>query len=80
MAAEICSVRAVYINLGNVFAECVLFLFSKTREYCRELFYLNRKFVCLHSMLAAKMFVIQTRDYTLKMCKLCSTFYRNGMG
>ena len=26
----------VYINLGNVFAECVHFLFSRIREYCRE--------------------------------------------
>jgi hypothetical protein len=24
----------VYINLGNVFAECVHFLFSRMREYC----------------------------------------------
>ena len=28
----------VYINLGNVFAECVHFLFSRKREYCREFF------------------------------------------
>jgi hypothetical protein len=28
----------VYINLGNVFAECVHFLFSRIREYCREFF------------------------------------------
>ena len=26
----------VYINFGNVFAECVHFLFSRIREYCRE--------------------------------------------
>jgi hypothetical protein len=34
MAAEICSARAgLYsINLGNVFAECVHFLFSRIRE------------------------------------------------
>jgi hypothetical protein len=28
----------VYINLGIVFAECVHFLFSRIREYCREFF------------------------------------------
>ena len=28
----------VYINLGNVFAECVHFLFLRIREYCREFF------------------------------------------
>ena len=52
----------VYINLGNVFADCVHFLFSRIREYCRELFQLRfkRKFVCLRSMLAAKMFVVRT--------------------
>ena len=47
MAAEICSHGQVYINLGNVFAECV-------------------HFVCLRSMLAAKMSIIQTRNYILK--------------
>jgi hypothetical protein len=58
----------VYINLGNVFAECVHFLFSRIGEYCREFFRLKfkPKFVCLRSMLAAKMFVIQTRNYVLK--------------
>jgi hypothetical protein len=45
--------------LGNVFAECVHFLFSRMRKYCRELF-------CLRSMLAAKIFVIQTWNYILK--------------
>ena len=76
MAAEICTARAVYINLGNVFAECVHFLFSRIREYCRELFQLRfkRKFVCLRSMSAFKMLVIQTRKYTLKMRKFFSTF------
>ena len=44
--------------LGIVFAECVHFLFSRIREYCRDCF------VCSCSMLAAKMFVyIQTRNY-----------------
>jgi hypothetical protein len=59
MAAEICSHGQVYINLGNVFAECVHFLFSRIREYWREFFYpqFKPKFVCLRSMLAAKMFV-----------------------
>ena len=28
----------IYINLGNVFAECVHFLFSRMKEYCREFF------------------------------------------
>jgi hypothetical protein len=28
----------VYINLDIVFAECVRFLFSRIREYCREFF------------------------------------------
>jgi hypothetical protein len=58
----------VYIYLGNVFAECVHFLFSRVMEYCREFFLLQfkPKFVCLRSMLAAKMFVIQTRNYILK--------------
>ena len=47
----------VYINLGNVFAEGVHFLFSIIREYCREFFQLKfkPKFVCLRSMLAPKM-------------------------
>ncbi len=27
-----------YINLGNVFVDCVHFLFSRRREYCRQLF------------------------------------------
>ncbi len=31
-------ITAIYINLGNVFAEYVRFLFSRIREYCRELF------------------------------------------
>jgi hypothetical protein len=70
MAAEICSARAdLYINLSNVFAECVHFLISRIREYCREYFQLQFKpikFLCLRSMLAAKMFVIQTRNYILK--------------
>ena len=38
MVAEICSARVVYINLGNVFADYVHFLFSRIREYLRELF------------------------------------------
>jgi hypothetical protein len=60
--------QVVYINLGNVFPECVHFLFSRIREYCREFFFIQfkPKFVCLRSMLAAKMFVIQTRNYILK--------------
>ena len=40
----------VYINLGNVFAECVHFLFSRIREYCREFFSFNLSlslFVCV---------------------------------
>jgi hypothetical protein len=43
----------VYINLGNVFAEGVHFLFSRIREYCREFFQLKfkPKFVCLRSIL-----------------------------
>jgi hypothetical protein len=28
----------VYMNPGVVFAECVHFLFSRIREYCREFF------------------------------------------
>jgi hypothetical protein len=68
MAAEICLARAVYINLANVFEECGHFLFSRMREYSIEFFYLQFKpeFVCLRSILAAKMFVIQTRNYILK--------------
>ena len=68
MAAEIFRPGQVCINLGNVFAECIYFLFSRIREYCREFFKLQfkPKFVCLRSMLAAKMFVIQTRNYILK--------------
>jgi hypothetical protein len=27
-----------YINLGNVFAEYVHFVFSRIRQYCREFF------------------------------------------
>ena len=45
------------------------FLFSRIRECCTEFFQLqlNPKFACLlRSMLAAKMFVIQTRNYILK--------------
>ena len=38
MAAEICSAQAVYVNLGDVFADSVHFLFLTIREYCRELF------------------------------------------
>ena len=58
----------IYINLSNVFAECVHFLISRIRKYCRKFFQLHfkPKFVCLGSMLAAKMFVIQTRNYILK--------------
>jgi hypothetical protein len=40
----------VYINLGNVFADCVHFVFSRIREYCREFFSFNLSlslFVCV---------------------------------
>ncbi len=38
MAAEICSAQGVYIHLGNVFAECVHFLFSRIRNIVEKCF------------------------------------------
>jgi hypothetical protein len=43
-------IEDLYINLGNVFTECVHFLFSRIREYCRDSFSFNlslRLFVCV---------------------------------
>jgi hypothetical protein len=50
MAAEIFWHGQVCINLGNVFAECIHFLFSRIRVYCGEFFNFNLSlslFVCV---------------------------------
>ena len=43
MAAEICSAQAVYVNLGDVFADSVHFLFLRIREYqlCNIMYKVN---------------------------------------
>jgi hypothetical protein len=71
----------IYINLSNVFAECVHFLISRIRESCREYFQLQfkPKFVCLRSMLAAKNVRYPNKKLYTKMRKFFSTFWRNGM-
>ena len=81
MATEICSSRSGLFGLYNKFWQCfgtkACIFSSRIMQYCIAFFSLH--VVWFYSMLASKMFVIETRNYILYQVKSSVHFNRTGM-